>query len=172
MAADSRQCPSSVQVLKMTDVMIRRATPEDADGIAAVINALFAAGLRQQGADADWVRDRYLTDPDSLLAQVAVAEDGTILGLQSLKLATAGNPYNTPIGWGIIGTHISPDAHRLGLGRRFFEGSLLVAKAQRLQAIEAGVGVDVPHAQGYYHAMGFKSYRREGDVDYKAYRLS
>lgn len=156
----------------MRKIEIRRATPQDAEGIAAVIGALFDAGLRRKNGDAEWVRRHYLTDPDSLLAQVAVAEDGPILGLQSLKLATAGNPYDTPIGWGIIGTHISPDAHRLGLGRRFFEGSLAVAKAQRLQAIEAGVGIDTPQAQGYYRAMGFKSYRRVGDVDYKAYRLS
>lgn len=155
----------------MGDVHIRRATLEDADGIASVIGALFAAGLRGLDGDATWVRDRYLTDPDSLLAQVAVAEDGRVLGLQSLKLATAGNPYDTPVGWGIIGTHISPDAMRLGIGRRFFKGSLAVAQAQRLQAIEAGVGIDVPHAQGYYRAMGFESYRRDGDVDYKAYRL-
>ena len=59
----------------------------------------------------------------------------------------------------------------LALDAVFFEGSLAVAKAQRLHAIEAGVGIDVPHAQGFYRAMGFKSYRRDGDVDYKAYRL-
>ena len=119
MATHAWQCLASVQVLKVGEVQIRRATLEDAEGIAVVINALFAAGLRGLDGDADWVRQRYLADPNSLLAQVAEAEDGRILGLQSLKLATAGNPYDTPIGWGIIGTHISPDAHRLGLGRRF-----------------------------------------------------
>ena len=155
----------------MTEIRIRSATGEDAAGIALVLHALFVAGLRRRDATADWVRARYIDDPNRVLAQVAVDDQGRVLGLQSLTLATVGNIYGAPPGWGVIGTHIAPDALRRGIGRRFFEASVRAARAAGLPAIEAGVGIGVPHAQGYYTAMGFESYRRDKDTDFKVYRL-
>ncbi|WP_245362263.1 GNAT family N-acetyltransferase [Rhizobium sp. NXC14] len=64
----------------------------------------------------------------------SLAEDEQcgLLGFQSLIRATEDNRYGTPVGWGIIGTHVSPDAARTGVGTALFAAS-------RRAAIEAGL---------------------------------
>ena len=76
----------------MADVTLRPATLEDAEGMAAVQNAIFEAGLRKTPVDADRMRALYLNHPNTLAATLAVRE-GTVLGFQWLGLAWAGNEY-------------------------------------------------------------------------------
>ena len=82
----------------MADVTLRPATLEDAEGMAAVQNAIFEAGLRKTPVDADRMRALYLNHPNTLAATLAVRE-GTVLGFQWLGLAWAGNEY----GWNPAG---------------------------------------------------------------------
>lgn len=126
-----------------------------------VQNAIYRAGLRVSPVDASMVRERYL-DTETSIACTVAEQGGTVVGFQSLVRAHSGNPYAVPEGWGIIGTHIHPDAGRAGVGRRLFAVSLAAAKAAGLKHVDASIGADNAPALAYYAAMGFVPYR-EGD---------
>lgn len=109
------------------------------------------------------------TRPTGSRARWPAEQDGRVIGFQSLKRAWPDNPYDVAEGWGIIGTHIHPDAGRGGLGRKLFAESLAAAKAAGLQHIDATIGADnatigADNEAGlaYYAAMGFVPYR-DGD---------
>ena len=69
-----------------------------------------------------------------------------------------------PEGWGIIGTHVHPEAARSGLGRRLLVESLAAAKAAGIRHVDARIGAGNAPALAYYSAMGFQPYRRIGDT--------
>ena len=69
-----------------------------------------------------------------------------------------------PLGWGIIGTHISPRAHRKGVGTALFAATKVAAEAAGLLSIDAYIGRDNPGALRYYEALGFRMYREKEDV--------
>lgn len=126
-------------------------------------NAIYRAGLRASPVDAALVGERYLDEEHQVACTVA-EQEGRVVGFQSLKRAWPGNPYDVAEGWGIIGTHIHPDAGRSGLGRRLFAMSLAAARAAGLRHIDASIGVDNSSALAYYSAMGFTPYREGGDT--------
>ena len=140
---------------------IRPAAPTDADDMAEVQNAIYRAGLRSTPVDVEQIRERYLDQTYGIACTVA-EQDGRVIGFQSLKRAWPDNPYDVAEGWGIIGTHIHPDAGRGGLGRKLFAESLAAAKAAGLQHIDATIGADNEAGLAYYAAMGFVPYR-DGD---------
>ncbi|MCS5497308.1 GNAT family N-acetyltransferase [Cnuibacter physcomitrellae] len=144
-------------------IELRPAREADAAGMVEVQNAIHAAGLRAHPVDEDFVRERYLAVEHTVACTVA-EEDGRILGFQSLKRSWPDNPYGVPEGWGIIGTHIRPDAGRRGLGRRLFAVSRSAAEAAGLHHIDASIGADNAGALAYYAAMGFVPSGRRGDV--------
>lgn len=131
--------------------------------MAEVQNAIYRAGLRASSVDAAVVRERYL-DLDYRVACTVAEREGRVVGFQSLKRAWPGNPYDVAEGWGIIGTHIHPDAGRRGLGRRLFAASLAAARAAGLRHTDASIGIDNAPALAYYSAMGFVPYREGGDT--------
>ena len=144
---------------------IRAAEPADAEGISAVLQALVTAKKRTKRSDPAFAREHYIEDPGRIQCFVAEDEGGDILGFQSMKLAEAGNPYGAPVGWGVIGTHVSPRAARRGVGARLFAATVLVARDAGLPAIEAYIGAENAEGQAYYEAMGFRTYRyAEGAV--------
>lgn len=142
---------------------IRPAAPSDAEDMAEVQNAIFRAGLRSSPVDVALVRERYLDTEHSVACTIA-EQEGRVVGFQSLKRAWIGNPYDVAEGWGIIGTHIHPDAGRSGLGRRLFAVSLAAAKTAGLRHIDAQIGADNLAALAYYSTMGFTPYRQGNDV--------
>jgi GNAT superfamily N-acetyltransferase len=150
-------------------MIVREATVADADGVSAVLTELVAAGKRSKASDRDFALSHYIADPQRIRCSVAVDEDGTILGFQSLKHARAGNPYDTPIGWGIIGTHVRPSAARRGVGRALFAASAAAARAAGVEKIEAFIGANNPQALTYYEAMGFRTYREPEGVVAKVF---
>jgi GNAT superfamily N-acetyltransferase len=152
-------------------MLIRSATPQDAQGMSDVINQIFAAGLRKTTGDMAMVLSTYIEHKDRIECSVAQADDGRILGFQSLRYARADNPYGTPEGWGSIGTHVSPMAARQGVGSSLFQATLRAAKAFPLQNIEAAIGADSMMALGYYEAMGFRTHRTSDTLNFKVYRL-
>jgi len=103
---------------------------------------------------------------------VAVGNDGTILGFQVLLLATVGNIYNVTVGWGIIGTHISPSAARLGIGKALFAETQENARAFGFNQIDASIGKENSAGLTYYEAMGFTTYRTLDEMVSKNFLLS
>jgi ribosomal protein S18 acetylase RimI-like enzyme len=144
-------------------IEFRPAVPADAEGMSEVQNAIYRAGLRANPVDVALIRERYL-DAEYTVACTVADQDGRAVGFQSLKRAWPGNPYDVPQGWGIIGTHIAPDAGRSGIGRQLFAISLSAARDAGLRHIDASIGADNAPALAYYSAMGFTPYREGVDV--------
>lgn len=150
---------------------IRTAVAGDAAPMSDMLKLLVAAGKRKSPADEGYVLGHYIERPGGIRCSLAVDEDGNLLGFQSLVLATDGNPYGTPLGWGIIGTHVSPLAARRGVGSRLFEVTKAAAIDAGIEAIEAFIGEANLEAQAYYEKMGFRTYRPADGAVCKAYRL-
>ena len=140
----------------------RIATAEDAAAMSDVLDEIFQAGKRADRVDEAVVLERYIHDPERIRCTVMEADDGRLLGFQSLKVVSADNIYNAPAGWGVIGTHIRPSAARKGIGKHLFAVSKQAAKQAGLKDIEAQIGADNEEALAYYEAMGFRTYRYEG----------
>lgn len=150
---------------------VREAAIDDAEGMADVLKDLVAAGKRRKACSPEFVREHYIGHASQIRCAVASENGLKIVGFQSLKLAWAGNPYEVRVGWGIIGTHIRPDAARKGIGRALFQFTLTAAQDHGLEGIDATIGNTNAEGLGYYDAMGFRTYRHlEGAVS-KAYRL-
>lgn len=154
---------------------LRPARPGDAEAMAGVQNALFAAGQRRAETDPVRVRAQYLDDPARLACTVALDAQGRVIGFQSLKRAMPGDPYdlpqNTPDIWGVIGTHIAPEAQGRGLGRALFAISHKAAKEAGLSRIDATIGAENTGGLAYYAAMGFREWRRLPDAIGKVFAL-
>ncbi|WP_320202203.1 GNAT family N-acetyltransferase [Agrobacterium sp. rho-13.3] len=150
---------------------VRPATAEDAEGMAAVQNEIFAAGLRKTPRDIETIVRVYLQREDNIKCTVAENAEGRIIGFQSLTYARPDNPYGVAEGWGIIGTHVSPSAARQGVGSALFSATLEAAKAAGLENIDASIGADNVLGQGYYEAMGFRTYRTPEGLVCKVYRV-
>ncbi|MEJ6489870.1 GNAT family N-acetyltransferase [Leucobacter sp. USCH14] len=148
-------------------VDIRQAVDADADDMVEVQNAIYCAGLRSGPVDIATVRERYLEMSYRIACTVA-DKDGRVIAFQSLKWAWPDNPYGLAADWGIIGTHVHPEAGRSGLGRRLFEESLAAARVAGIAHIDASIGADNAPALSYYAAMGFAPYmRRGGDIAHR-----
>jgi GNAT superfamily N-acetyltransferase len=151
---------------------IRPAKSTEAQGMSRVLDEIFEAGLRKSGGDARWVLAHYIEHPDRIECTVVECDPGRILGFQSLRHAVAGNPYEVPEGWGIIGTHVSPRAARQGVGSALFQATLQAARTFGLQNIDATIGEDNNSGLTYYEAMGFRTYRSPRGSICKVYRVS
>ncbi|MEB2843997.1 GNAT family N-acetyltransferase [Rhizobiales bacterium RZME27] len=146
-------------------MQIRTAIPADAPAMSAMLQLLVQAGKRISPADEAFVLSQYISNPDGIRCSLAIDDGGSVLGLQSLIFARDGNRYETPVGWGIIGTHVSPLAARRGVGRQLFEVTKRAAAEAGLAKIEAFIGEKNAEGQAYYEKMGFVTYRlAEGAV--------
>ena len=150
---------------------IRAAVPADAEGMSRVLNEIGAARGRERPIDPAFVLARYLGHPDRVACSVAVDGDGRILGFQSLKRASAANPYGVPVGWGIVGTHVSPGAARRGIGAKLLVATLDAARRARLPGIDATIGADNSAALSFYGALGFRTYRAAGGSICKVFEV-
>ncbi|WP_162651410.1 GNAT family N-acetyltransferase [Lentilitoribacter sp. Alg239-R112] len=138
---------------------IRTAVPTDAPQMSFMLKQLVASGKRTSPADEAFIMRNYIEDPDRILCSVAIDDDGTLLGFQSLMWALDGNRFETPVGWGIIGTHVSPLAGRRGVGSSLFDVTKKAAYDAGLENIEAFIGSTNVEGQAYYEKMGFRTYR-------------
>lgn len=149
----------------------RSAELSDTDGMSRILERLVVAGMRSKPFSASFVREHYVEHPDRIECTIAEDERDNIIGFQSLKSAVEGNAYNTPAGWGIIGTHISPAYTRRGVGKRLFAVSYDVARKLQLSKIDAFIGKKNIVALAYYEAMGFRTYRTSNIVVQKCFRV-
>ena len=148
---------------------LRPARPADAPALAAIRNAIAKArGTptlsrgRPVVVDAEFIRSHYIDHPARVAVTVA-EEEGTVLGFQSLKRAWPDNPYGVTPGWGLIGTHLAPEAQGRGLGRALFSVTLAAAEQAGLPAIDATIGTGNAAGLGYYRALGFRPYGEADD---------
>ncbi len=152
-------------------IKTRQATPQDADGMSALIIPILQSWKSARRGDAEHMLKYYITHPDNVQCTVAEDETGRLVGFQSLILPGEGNPYNTPAGWGEIGTYVALDAGRGGIGRALFSESQKAALTNGIETIEAAIGSDNDRGLGYYSAMGFQTYSSEPGLVRKRFDL-
>lgn len=156
----------------MNLLSIRPISELDAEEISIYLQQLAALGKRDIGSDAAYVLENYVHHDDIIRCSVAEGEEGKILGLQVLKLAVAGNSYGVTPGWGMIGTHVHPDAAGRGVGRALFGVTRQAAMDAGLHQIDATIGAKNAEGLAYYEAMGFRTYRGADDKIRKVYRVT
>ena len=152
-------------------MIIRPAQKEDAAGVAGVLHDLVIAGKRSKRHDPEFALSHYIMHSNRIECHVAESDDGKILGFQSIKWAKSGNEYGAPVGWALIGTHITPKAARRGIGEALFAFTLQAARKAGVPAIEAFIGQTKLAGQAYYDALGFVDYRRTEDAICKSFDL-
>ena len=144
---------------------VRQAVMSDASEIGVFLGQLASLGKRVSPSDPNFVRTHYIEHSDNIQCVVAEDVDGTILGLQVLKVATEGNPYGVTVGWGIIGTHVKPDAARRGVGKTLFVATRKAAVDAGIKKIDATIAATNSAGLSYYNAVGFHTYKTpEGKV--------
>ena len=139
-------------------ITVRQANADDIPAISQMLEEMVTFKKRSLPADITFVRDQYVRHPDNLSCALAIAEDSAVLGLQIFKRASAGNPYDVPVGWGIIGTHVHPNAARKGVGRALFKATEKAARDANVGKSEATIGADNVEGLSYYEAVGFRTY--------------
>ncbi|WP_226951380.1 GNAT family N-acetyltransferase [Rhizobium terrae] len=145
--------------MKPDTMRIRAAESGDVIAISEMLQQLVAVGKRSSPIDPDFVTDTYIHNPHGILCSLAEDDDGQLLGFQSLIRAHEDNRYGTPVGWGIIGTHVSPLAARRGVGSRLFETIVAAAVGAGLDKIEAFITSTNLEAQAFYEKIGFRTHR-------------
>lgn len=153
-------------------MLIRPAEPEDSVQMSEILMAILESWDSDRPRSPAHVLSNYIAHPDKIRCSLAQAEDGVLLGFQSLKRAAPGNPYGLPRGWGIIGTYVSKAAGRRGVGKALFAASLEAARADGIEQIEAAIGADNHVAQKYYAALGFERYNTRPGVVCKRYHIT
>ncbi|MFC3123805.1 GNAT family N-acetyltransferase [Pseudoroseomonas globiformis] len=126
---------------------------------------------RQRPSEPAFVLASYILNPSGIRCSVAVDDKLGFLGFQSLIRASAGNRYGVAEGWGIIGTNISPYAHRQGVGAALFRVSSQAAVEAGIAMIDASIGTNNPGALQYYEAIGFRTYREQDGVIGKVFAV-
>lgn len=146
---------------------VRTASIDDIDGMSQVLQRLVAANKRTSPSDVEFVRDNYVSNPNGIRCSVAEDADNSILGFQSLIRAVEGNPFGVQSGWGIVGTHVSPNAFRRGVGKGLWKSSHEAAIAEGIRKIDARIDPANAVAIAYYEAIGFVAYETaSGEVSH------
>lgn len=136
-------------------ITIRRATPDDAEAISAVWEAVCAERIYtavnrpftpQQ--ERDFIAS--LSDREgTFLAEV----DGHVAGFQSLDLWAKYTDSFDHVG--VMGSIVSPQWRRKGIGQRLAEHTLAFARANGYEKIIIYVRAGNTGAQAFYRNLGF-----------------
>ena len=136
--------------------VIRRATPDDAAGIVAVLKVI-AAERVYSAIDKVWPVDgeaQYISGLSSREAiHVATDGSGRIVGLQILDRWSAVLDSMAHVGQ--LGTFILPEWRRQGLGHRLWAVTLEFARGARYQKFVIHVRGSNSDAQAFYQSLGF-----------------
>jgi RimJ/RimL family protein N-acetyltransferase len=141
----------------MEETTIRRASPADAAGIAAVIG-IVAAERVHSAIDRAWTIEeerRYLADLSPREAiHVAEDGDGTIVGLQGLDLWSPILGSMAHVGQ--VGTFLLPGWRARGVGKRLWAATRSFAHAARYRKLVVQVRASNLGARAFYERLGFR----------------
>ena len=153
-------------------MIVRPATFRDAAGMSRVLAEILALWGSDRPDDPDHVLGFYIDHPDRVLCSVAEDREGRLLGFQSLKRAGTGNAYGVTPGWGIIGTYVTQQATRRGVGSALFTATVQAAERAALPKIDATIASDNQQGLRYYEAIGFVTYRTTPGFVCKVYDVA
>lgn len=137
-------------------MIVRNALPQDAPGMAKLLNEIIAIGgttAHERPTDAAKTRWHAIDGPD-VLSCVVAEEDGSILGWQSVE-QFHGEPH--------IGTYVRPGIQAKGIGAALFTLTLEALRARSISHIIASIRADNVSGLAYYARIGFRDIGHELD---------
>ena len=139
------------------EVRIRPVCPDDAPGVARLLNELIAtaAPIAFDAPLTEAAERSYIAAfPERGVFLVAVAPDDSLIGFQSLEpFATSTHLFDHV---GVIGTYVDPRYQRRGVAARLFTETLETAKAKGYEKIFTYIRADNPAALAAYAKQGFE----------------
>ena len=138
------------------NLTIRAATPDDAAGIAGILNPIIAAGIYSAldtPLSADEERAFIDAFPERGIFHVALA-DGHVVGFQNVEPFAAYTHAFDHVG--VIGTYVDLEMRRRGVATRLFQEMFTVAPARGYEKLFAFVRADNPGALQTYTRHGFE----------------
>jgi RimJ/RimL family protein N-acetyltransferase len=137
-------------------LLVRRASPEDAEGIARVLDAV--AGERIHSAiERAWTAAEQRTYLASLSSReafhVAITASGQIIGYQSLDRYSPILSSMAHVGQ--LGTFLLPEWRRRGVGLALFDATRRFAASAGYQKLVIQVRASNVSAQAFYRRLGF-----------------
>ena len=140
----------------MKTLQVRRASPADAAGIVAVLEAVAAERI-YSAIDQVWSVEQealYLASLSSREAlHVAVDASAGIIGLQSLDLWSSILSSMAHVGQ--VGTFLLPDWRGRGIGRRLWSATEAFAREAGYRKLAIQVRGSNTAAQAFYRRLGF-----------------
>jgi RimJ/RimL family protein N-acetyltransferase len=148
--------PGIYNVGDMNNLSIRKASPADAAGIAAVLHAV-ASERVHSAIDQAWTIEEERRHLEGLSPReafhVAVDEKGVVVGLQSLDLWAASLSSMAHVGQ--VGTFLLPDWRGQGIGRRLWDATTGFARQAGYRKFVIQVRASNLGAQAFYRRIGF-----------------
>ncbi|MFN5998411.1 MAG: GNAT family N-acetyltransferase [Paracoccaceae bacterium] len=130
-------------------MIVRIATPADATGMTALLNAVIAAGgttAHETPMTAAEVQGHFIDGP-GVLSSVVAEEEGRIIGWQSV-----GWWHDDPH----IGTFVLPGLQAKGVGSALFAPTLAKLRGGDVDRIIAWIRADNVPGLTYYARIGFR----------------
>jgi L-amino acid N-acyltransferase YncA len=137
-------------------MIVRQALPQDASGMAELLNQIIAIGgttAHQNPTTEAETRLHAIDGPDVLSSAVA-EKDGSILGWQSVE-QFQGEPH--------IGTYVQPGLQAQGIGAALFGLTLAALGARGVSHLIASIRADNAPGLAYYARLGFRDIGHEPD---------
>ena len=142
---------------------IRRATVEDAEGVAMVLSRVVSERVHS-AIDRAWTADQqrsYLQSLSSREAfQVAIAASGDMIGYQSLDLYSPVLPSMAHVGQ--LGTFLLPEWRGRGVGQALFHATMRFGASVGYRKLVVQVRASNLSAQAFYKRIGFVACGRLG----------
>lgn len=139
------------------DLLIRAATPDDAEEIVGILNPIISSGRYtvfdeplSVGAEREYIEGL----PERGLFLVAVEHgQGRLVGFQSME--PLANYTRALDHVGVMGTYVAEAHRRKGVARRLFRETFVAARERGYEKIFTFVRADNPPALETYLAHGF-----------------
>ena len=145
-------------------MIVRAAVPQDAEGMALVVNAVIAVGgttAHEHAKSVEAVRRDYITKPE--LRSSVVAEDGgVVIGWQSVEFWKGALH---------IGTFVDPGIQARGIGAALFAATCGILRPLAPAHIIASIRADNVPGLAYYARMGFRDVAQEPEFALKDGRV-
>jgi RimJ/RimL family protein N-acetyltransferase len=140
----------------MSDLKVRRAAPEDAPDIVAVIGVIVGERIHS-AIDGVWSVEQERTYLESLSARegIHLAVDGAdrVVGLQILERWSAA--FESMAHVGQLGTFLLPAWRGRGAGHELWKATAAFAREARYQKLVVQIRGTNLHAQSFYRSLGF-----------------
>jgi L-amino acid N-acyltransferase YncA len=140
-------------------MILRQATPTDAEAMCNVLNPLIARGgttAHKTPFTPERMASHYIAAPE--LVSCALAEDQSgVLGFQWLGWGQL--HYDLPEGWAVIASFARLDAAGKGVGRALFGETKRLARDAGAKVIDATIRSYNTSGLGYYTRMGFVDWK-------------